>query len=713
MSMEQNTLIISDGIYYPNVLKDIKKSKQHFQPIFEIFTNALESIKLKQSVTDNGSITISIFSRQSMNADEYKLHEIVIEDSGIGFDTENFGRMTRFKDNRKGFFNNGSGRIQILHSFDTAKYFSVFKEGDAFKQRSFTLSQHHLSKNAIISDHKLEETQDSLTKTVVTLHGVLNENDEHTYNKLTADGLKKALIARYMMEFCNNSEKMPIISITHYLDGDVLEKQSITKEDIPLRDSERDLEVHYYRLSIDGKEFEKSNRSELLKLTAFKIPAHDLKRNDLKFTSKGEIIPDSGLELKSLAAHDRLEGCRYLFMISGGYIDDRDGDTRGTINIQRREQYKQANASHMNLYGDEQIFLDDIESEANSTITHIYPLIRAKKDEKLKDIDKLKNMFLLNDETLRKLSFSLDEPEEKILEKVYAADSKAIAKKDAEIKKNIESLESLDTTASNYQEDLAKLTSDLTRAIPLQNRVALTHYVARRKLVLELFGKILARQLNVQKAGGRNIDEKLFHNLIFQQSQQSSGTADESDLWLINEDFIYFKGTSESRLCDVEIEGEKIFKSEFSEEEDRYIKSFGENRITKKPDVLLFPDEGKCIVIEFKNTNVNVATYLNQITFYSTLIRNFTKDKYQIDTFYGYLIGEEIEPRDVRAYDGDFVVAYQFDYLFRPKKAIVGENGRRDGTLYTEVIKYSTLLDRARRRNDIFIKKLTEKRKSS
>lgn len=702
--MEQNTLIISDGIYYPNVLKDIKKSKQHFQPIFEIFTNALESIKLKHSTTDNGSITISIFSLQSMNADEYKLHEIVIEDSGIGFDTDNFGRMTRFKDNRKGFFNNGSGRIQILHSFDTAKYFSVFKEGDTFKQRSFILSQHHLSKNAIISDHRLEETHDSLTKTVVTLHGVLNESDEHTYNKLTADGLKKALIARYMMEFCNNSEKMPIISITHYLDGDVLEKQSITKEDIPLRDSERDLEVHYHRLSIDGKEFEKSNRSELLKLTAFKIPAHDLKRNDLKFTSKGEIIPDSGLELKSLAAHDRLDGCRYLFMISGGYIDDRDGDTRGTINIQRREQYKQANASHMNLYGDEQIFLDDIESEANSTITHIYPLIRAKKDEKLKDIDKLKNMFLLNGETLRKLSFSLDEPEEKILEKVYAADSKAIAKKDAEIKKNIESLENLDTTASNYQEDLTKLASDLVRAIPLQNRVALTHYVARRKLVLELFGKILARQLNVQRSGARNIDEKLLHNLIFQQSSTNS---EESDLWLLNEDFIYFKGTSDSRLCDIEVDGRKIFKSQVSAEEERYLLSLGENRRFKKPDVLLFPDEGKCIIIEFKNTNVNIAEHLHQINQYAFLIRNFTEDDFQLETFYGYLIGEGIEPLDVRSSDPNFVEAYHFDYLFRPESKVLGINGRRDGSIYTEVIKYSTLLKRAIKRNDIFIKRLT------
>jgi hypothetical protein len=507
-----------------------------------------------------------------------------------------------------------------------------------------------------------------------------------------------------MMEFCTHRKKIPAIKIIHHLNGKILEQVSITEDDIPLTDEERDLEIHYHRLSVDGKEFEKSNKLERLKLTAFKINNQDLKKNELKLTSKGEIIPDTKLELRNLAPHDQLDGNRYLFMISGGYIDERDGDTRGSINIQRREHYRQANASNMNLYTDEHIFLDDIESEANTTIANIYPQIRAKKEEKQQDIEKLKDMFLLNEATLKTLSFSLDEPEEKILEKVYSADSRTLAKKDAEIKKNIESLECLDTTATDYQDNLSKLASELVKAIPLQNRVALTHYVARRKLVLDLFGKILARQLEVQKLGARNIDEKLLHNLIFQQSSTSS---EESDLWLLNEDFIYFKGNSDARLCDIEIDGRKLFKAQVSAEEERYLLSLGENRKFKKPDVLLFPDEGKCIIIEFKNMNVNIAEHLHQINQYAFLIRNFTEDDFQLDTFYGYLLGEGIEPLDVRSSDPNFVEAYHFDYLFRPDSKVLGINGRRDGSIYTEVIKYSTLLKRAIRRNDIFIKKLT------
>lgn len=709
--MEQDSLIVSTGVFYQGVLNDFKKSKDHFQPIFEAFTNAFESIKLKlQKSPSSGNefISIDLYLRTSMTPPELFFDQLVIKDSGIGFDEENFERLVRFKDNRKGFHNKGSGRIQFLHSFDTAKYVSIFKDQAGYKQRSFTLSTHYLPKNTIISGHSLIDSVSDSPETVLTLQGLLDAKDGQAYNSLTASELKQMIVSRYMMEFCTHRGKLPAIKIAHYIDGKLEDEVSITESDIPLVDNEKEITLHYYRLSNNGEEFEKTEKQEALKLTVFKIPELDLERNEIKLSSKGEVLPDNRIKLENLSSKDRIDGKRYLFIISGQYIDERDNDTRGIIDIPLRDDYKKANSSHNNLYGNVEIFLDDIKAEANTAISSLYKEILEKKEEKQKDIEKLKEMFLLDEAIIKSMKFSLDDSEEKILEKVYSEDSKRLAKKDAEIKKSIEKLEGLDPTAVDYQSTLNSITSDLVRVIPLQNKASLTHYVARRKLVLDLFGKILSRELEVQRTGQRNIDEKLLHNLIF---QQSSSNPEDSDLWLINEDFIYFKGTSEGRLCDIEIDGQKILKSEFCVEEERYLLSLGENRTTKKPDILLFPDEGKCIIIEFKNMNVNISDYLHQINRYASLIRNFSEDQFQIETFYGYLIGESIETRDVRSCDGNFIESYQFDYLFRPREIIVGENGRRDGTLYTEVIKYSTLLDRAKRRNEIFIKKLTESKK--
>jgi hypothetical protein len=224
--------------------------------------------------------------------------------------------------------------------------------------------------------------------------------------------------------------------------------------------------------------------------------------------------------------------------------------------------------------------------------------------------------------------------------------------------------------------------------------------------VLEVFDKIIKSELLIQKTNGRNIDEKLLHNVIFQQSHKQP---DQSDLWLVNEDFIFFKGTSEEKLKDVLINEQPLLRDALTDQEREYRLSLGEDRYTKRPDVLLFPDEGKCIVIEFKNPDVNVMDHLAQINNYASLIKNFAQSHFSFQTFYGYLIGEKINPFDVRSADSDFKEAYHFDYLFRPSKAVADffSKEKADGTLYTEVIKYSTLLERAKRRNEIFIQKLT------
>ncbi len=126
----------------------------------------------------------------------------------------------------------------------------------------------------------------------------------------------------------------------------------------------------------------------------------------------------------------------------------------------------------------------------------------------------------------------------------------------------------------------------------------------------------------------------------------------------------------------------------------------------KKPDILLFPDEGKCLIIEFKAPNVNVSKYLTQINSYASLINNYSKVKFNINTFYGYLIGENISDRDVRGNVSAFERSMHLDYWFKPSEKVVGFDNRKDGSIYTEVIKYSTLLERAKKRNSIFIDKL-------
>lgn len=691
-----NQFIKANDLWFKGVLQDVKKSKTTLQPVFECFTNALEAIKIKQKLDNNykGSISIKIYSKETLITENTEFSSLSIIDNGIGFNDEEFKRFNTFKQTDKGFKNLGSGRIQYIHYFNATNVKSVFEQEGRFFEREFILSKREdfLKQNAIVKHINCKETDVSKTGTVLSFSGLLGNSE--IYNQLNEQRLKEELIERYIHYFCYHKETLPEIKIEFYVQSELKGETTISKNDIPSIDKTQSIKLQYSKKGEKG--IEKIDKTEDFIIDAFKISNKVLKNNKLNLVSKGEVIEESPVSLESLAENDNIKGSKYLFLVSSDYIDSRDTNIRGILNIPHKNTFEK------DLLFEEEILIEDIQEEVNNTINSMYPEIEEIKKNHQEDFEKLKEMFLLDDEIIDEISFSINDNENSILKKIYEAEAKKTAKLDAEIKESMDNLDKLDTRSPNYTEELEKEINNIINAIPIQNKKALTRYVARRKLVLDLFDKILARKLEVQQQKG-NYDEALIHNLLF---QKGSTDTENSDLWIINEDFIYFKGSSEKQLSKLEIDGERVFKDIFSEEEERYLKSLGENRMIKRPDVLLFPEEGKCIIIEFKAPKVNASDHLTQIDVYANLIRNYTEDKFQITTFYGYLLGESIESRDVRGAVSSFEESYQFDYLFRPSAKVVGYDGRKDGSIYTEVIKYSTLLKRAKQRNKIFIDKL-------
>jgi hypothetical protein len=700
------------GIHYLGALSKIKKSDNILQPVFEAFTNSLESIRIFKNKFENERvhfININLYFTKNLLSDEnrkYSFQKLEIIDTGIGFDDVEFERLIALNNNEKGFFNKGTGRVQFLHNFNKSTVVSNFKDytsSTGFRQRLFTLSKSEpfMRENSIIrlEEGNLDEVQAVDTYTSLTFEGLLNERDKTYYDSLTAEELKEQILTHYLAHFCENREDLPQIVITPIINNSPGEALEILSSDIPIPDKEKEIYVHYSTLK-EGL-IEKITKKELLKLKAFKLPSDKLEKNELKLVSKGELA--NNIKLENLLAQDEIDGKRYLFLLSGNYIDARDSDTRGKIRITKKGDFKKRDSS--DLFEVEEILLEDIEEKSNDVILKIYDEIKRHIEDKQKNVEELKKMFLLNPKILESLKkkIKIGDSDDTILRKVYEAEAKLIAEGDAELKKQIKALSSLNTSHPNYNRELTEQVEELVRAIPLQNRTALTHYVARRQLILELFKKIIKKELKIQRDSKRNLDEKLLHNLIFQQCTDDS---EHSDLWLLSEDYIFFKGTSEGQLNKISIDGNPIIKDNLTDEEEEYrFKQQGDAN-QKRPDILLFPKEGKCIIIELKSLDTNISEHLNQINRYASLINNLSKEEYNFHTYYGYLIGENIDVDDIEDNDSDFKPAHQLNYLFRPHKRIVGKFGKNDGALYTEVIKYSTILERALIRNKVFINKL-------
>lgn len=701
-----NNFVKAQGIWYRNEIKTIKKRADvPMQPIFEAFMNAWESVldRFSREHFNKGFIHLSIYRIQTLFAN-CDFEKIVVHDNGLGLDEASLKRLIDLRNDTKKHSNLGTGRIQFIHFFDHTTINSVYQKGETYRRRKVTLSKNEafLNENAILRLDEDNPTTHTNLETDVIFETPLDNKDKNYYSALSATDFKDELIRHFLSLFCEYKNQLPQIHISVIENQEVKEECDITISDIPNPDKEDELYIDYSKLNEKNK-IVSAGHQEKFQLTAFKLSSSEIKQNAIYLVSKG--ATGISFDIESIQKKDEIDGKRYMILLSGKYLDECDRDDRGNIQLINSKDFKQQNEDK--IFKEEVVLLDNITEATNKSISKLYNELDDKNQEKNKTIDELQQMFLLNPTTVNKIRRKIKntDSEETILKAIYQADSEIEAQKDDIIRKQLEELKALTPDKTDdYHKQLQERVNELVTSIPMQNRTVLSKYVARRKLVLDLFDEILNRELDALK-NGKRIDEKLLHNLLFQQGA-SSETPDDSDLWIINDDFIYFRGVSEEKFEDIKYNGKKIFEKEFSEEDKRYLNSLGEKRLSKRPDVLLFPEENKAIIIEFKAPDVNVSEHLTQINFYANILLNYTIEELQLTTFYGYLIGEDIEDRDVRGRVSRFEYSPKFHYWFNPSEKVINFNNGPEGNIYTEVIKYSTLLERAKFRNQIFIDKL-------
>lgn len=703
--------IKAHGIIYANELKSIHKSRNPMQPIFEAFTNAWEAIfeRFTAEHLQNGKIVITFHYASGMfNEEEHKsctLDKIEIYDNGLGINEKSFERIVNLRDNSKSALNKGTGRVQFLHFFNETIFESIYEKTNGEHERIvLVLSKKDafLRENAILRKDSAELTSSSEYGTLLTFINPIDEkNDGEFFNKITPFDVKNELIIHFLSRFCESKEHLPQIIIERYENGKKLEPIFIKKEDIPNPDKTESLDVHYSKL--ENRKVVDSLNCEHFTLLSFVQSQEQLKKNCIYFVSNGAIAQEVSID--SLQADDSIDGNRYMFLLRGNYFDSIEDDLRGNLHLIKESEFKKQGE----LFPEECILVDKIKEETNEKINSVYPEFQARKNEALKNLDELKQMFLIDEDrivSLRK-KIKTSDSDEQILAAIYRADMELVAKRDARIKAQYEQLKSLSPANQDYQIKLTEQVNSFVKLVPQQNRTNLTKYIARRKLVIEIFDMILSKELECVNEKGR-VDEALLHNLIF---QQHSVDTESSDIWLLDDQYLLFNGCSEKQLDKIEVNGVKLLKENLTDEERafkiRHNMDGGEiDTGIRRPDILLYPEEGKCIIIEFKAPDVEVSMYLSQINKYAMMINNLSDDSLQIHAFYGYLIGENINYDYIQEAESAFKEAAYLKYLFRPNYDVPGRFGRPTGNLYTEIIKYSDILKRAKLRNKIFLDKL-------
>jgi hypothetical protein len=686
----------------------VKKSPNFFAPIFEAITNSFEAISIK-SFPENKLPFIEVnfyFSHPYVEMKDFDKIQIV--DNGFGFDEDSYKRYKKLFDKSKNLKNRGSGRLQFLHRFSKVEVESVYyKDTQAYK-RIFYSDDRNLTIDA--TDLPIEGIDVQESGTVITMSGFKEDkNEKISFDKLTITEIQNEIKKKFFLKLYLEKEQnlgAPQIKINFFKNGEIESEAIINPKDIIKPENVGEIKVNYEKINdveFNDVEWVTSTNSELLKWAHWKLPIAELDQNGIFLCSKDVAIqPISFLKIKK---NENLGGYRHLTVVYGDILDKAENltDAVDKFRFRRKKEVEREAIENMFYNKDEEFFLmDNINKKVTEALAEIYTEYQTLKTEQNTKVEHFAELHGIPIEIAKSAGIDLSDSDEKIVEKIYKKQAEENSKRNYQIQKLFDNLIELDSTTNEYPNELEKRGKELLELIPLQNKQELSRYVIRREMITKILQKISKGQMNAQTnpSTGWNDKEGLIHDLIFKRKTQTDSL---NDLWVLNEEFMHFEGCSELPLNQiVNSKGDKLLKDNLDEE--KLLEEFGIKKATRRPDIFLYMEEGKCILIEFKQVNANLKDHLNQLTEYCNLIANYSEIK--IDLFYCYLIGEDIRRGNLpgeytRSVTGDFVKPYQ------PIKSI--QEGKEDETIagiYQEVIQLSTLHARAAIRNKSFADKL-------
>ena len=186
--------------------------------------------------------------------------------------------------------------------------------------------------------------------------------------------------------------------------------------------------------------------------------------------------------------------------------------------------------------------------------------------------------------------------------------------------------------------------------------------------------------------------------------QKKSHIAIDSNLWMFDDLFLFFEGSSEQSIINIEIKGEKAIR-DLTEEEIKMLNEFDKKRLENRIDLLLFPEEKQCIIIELKDPKVDIVASVSQMDKYAQLLANFIKPEFFIEFFYTYLVTDNFNKYDRPS--GDFRKIHGIEGFVRHSANINNyDTGMVIANQYSEVIRYTDIYEKARKRNKIFMQKI-------
>jgi hypothetical protein len=476
-------------------------------PLFEAIVNSIQAVE-EYSSTNTGIININIVrsTQKALNFEGIeKLPDIIdfyITDNGIGFNEKNYESFnyahSTYKKGGKGI-----GRFTWLRAFTKAEIESCYKEKDKWFERKFNFEP---TKNGIEKHEKKPLESNQKHSTTVKLIN-LKEDYRKWCNAKTEDIAFKIIehtFIYFLNKDCpriviNDMSEEPLVVNDLF---NVFTKAQVKNRDIPIR-------------------------SNQFKLSIVKIFNDKKIDNKIHYCANNREVDNDKIsidipEFDNFLTNDNNEKYSIAIYVEGSFLDENVNEERTAINFSKGDIDFPNKTTQEEL---RKAVTDFLQTEYQEQINNLSEVRLEKVKKFVGGHPRYRQLIKYKSDKLKKIPSTLTEDKMEIeIFKIQQELELEVKKEANRVLKFIESEEDMDDFNEKHKELYTKI-------IEVGNS-KLSEYVIHRKLVIDLFDKLLKKKAT----------EKAIHSLVFPLQTLSDEIGfEDHNLWMLDEKLSYHK----------------------------------------------------------------------------------------------------------------------------------------------------------------------------
>jgi hypothetical protein len=688
--------------------KTTRISDNRFIVFEELLSNAIDSYLIRKNETPNippldVRFQIDLYTSDMFTEDTIGV-QLICKDNGAGLgDKQVKAFVTKdstFKDDLKitgigKCF--GSGRVQYFHFFDHLSITSIYQEDNKCLLRELDVASN--TKEISENSFRKSDSDSNYIETKITLKGLASDAYKAHFalksllSEFSPKNIKHHLLITFLQRFVTLKNIVGDfnVQIETSLHGVAGEPENISELDLPLKLPVDDIFIS----CVHGNE--EVARKHKLSISTYPFPEVDYPgfEHDVALCANSSIVKSlSNKFLKVKKDKTRaIDGKFYLILIESDYLENR-------VNVRRDNFEIPVTCRNMDAMSPGPSMEDIIDSIED----YVLELLTPTDFDREALISETGTKFGISTGMLAetRVKVKYGDTADMIAKRVLKKYQEEIVDDTSNIFEMKQNLLALDPRLPDFRDSVSAMSWKYTSTIKKMDMANLSQLVVRRSAMLEILRSAITGMLSVQENNsGRNENERIIHNIFFPTGKDNSEQI-EHDIWILNEEYHYFEHiASDKSLSSIPWDNnEKLFESDIDTVlEEAFKKNETENRL-KRPDIAIFNQEGSAIIIEFKAPGVEVQEHTGDLMEYAHLLA--AKSKGRIKKFYGYLIGDTINPLRLRGYN-KFPSGNGW---FGTEAIQDSETGRQYGELYSEILFYHDFVDRAEQRLKIYKDKL-------